>query len=69
MAAETHILIVEPDRDRALAIIDALKDGGWTQVTAIGETAGLARKLAEVNPDIVLINLADPSRDMLEQVS
>ncbi|MEO0390477.1 MAG: ANTAR domain-containing protein, partial [Pseudomonadota bacterium] len=38
-------------------------------VTAIGETAGLARKLAEVNPDIVLINLADPSRDMLEQVS
>ncbi|MEL7097243.1 MAG: ANTAR domain-containing protein [Pseudomonadota bacterium] len=69
MDKNTHILVVEPDRDRALAIIEALKDGGWDNLTVLGDMTGLARKMSEANPDIVLINLADPSRDLLEQVS
>ncbi|MEO0938371.1 MAG: ANTAR domain-containing protein [Pseudomonadota bacterium] len=69
MDTNTHILVVEPDRDRAISIIEALKDGGWENLTVLGDMTGLARKLAEANPDIVLIDLANPSRDMLEQVS
>ncbi|MEM8578756.1 MAG: ANTAR domain-containing protein [Pseudomonadota bacterium] len=69
MDADTHILVVEPERERAVAIIDALKEGGWTRVTVLGDMAGLARKLAQIDPDIVLIDLANPSRDLLEQVS
>jgi len=65
----THILVVEPDRERALTIIEALKDGGWDNLTVLGDMTGLARKMAEANPDLVLINLEDPSRDLLEQVS
>jgi len=67
--ADTQCLVVEPERERAVAIIGGLKEGGGTRVTVLGDMAGLARKLAQINPDIVLIDLANPSRDLLEQVS
>ncbi len=43
--------------------------GGWSDVTIAPQMTGLARKLQEVDPDLVLIDLANPNRDMLEQVS
>jgi len=67
MSDTLKILVVEPNRDRAIEIIGALKDGGWSDVTVLGEVSGLARQLTEIDPDIVLIDL--PSRDVLEQAS
>ncbi|MCG6902609.1 MAG: ANTAR domain-containing protein [Rhodobacter sp.] len=69
MSASMKIAVVEPDRDRAIQIIDALRDDGWTDVTVFAETTSLARRLAELEPDLVLIDLTNPSRDSLEQVS
>jgi two-component system, response regulator / RNA-binding antiterminator len=64
-----RILVLEPDPSRATAIKDALTVGGWSDVTVLPEMVGLARRLTEINPDIVLIDLTNPSRDVLEQVS
>ena len=64
-----NIVVVEPNRDRAIEIIDALHEGGWPDVTVLAETTSLARHLQRIDPDIVLIDLAHPSRDMLEQLS
>ncbi|WP_415401862.1 ANTAR domain-containing response regulator [Tateyamaria sp. SN3-11] len=69
MAQDMKIAVIEPDRDRALEIIDALKEDGWQDVVVLAEVTGLARKLAALEPDLVLIDLANPSRDALEQVS
>lgn len=69
MADPLKILVVEPDRDRAIEIINALNDGGWTNVSVLGEVSSLARRITEIDPDIVLIDLANPSRDVLEQAS
>ncbi len=69
MKNDLKIVVVEADRDRALAIVDTLKDEGWNSVTVLGDATGLARKIAALDPDLVLIDLADPSRDALEQVS
>ena len=69
MDRNLNIVVVEPDRDRARDIIEGLADGGWTDVTVLGDTVGLARKLAELDPDLVLINLANPNRDLLENLS
>jgi len=69
MDKDLKIIVVEEDRDRAIDIIDGLRDSGWSDVTVIGETTSLARKLAESEPDLVLIDLANPSRDMLENLS
>ena len=63
------IVVVEPERDRALEIIDALKEDGFDDVVVLGDVTGLGRRMAEIDPDLVLIDLANPSRDALEQVS
>lgn len=64
-----RIAVIERDRDRALMIIDGLRDAGNFDVTVIGDDPGLARRLSEINPDIVLIDLANPRRDMLEEMT
>lgn len=68
MSPALKILVVESNRDRAHDIIDALKAGGWANVTVIAETTALARTLETVLPDIVLIDIANPDRDTLEHL-
>ena len=63
------ILVVEPEHTKAREIIDALKDGGWADVTVIGTPAALVRTMKALEPDIVLIDLANPDRDTLEHLS
>ncbi|MEL6450034.1 MAG: ANTAR domain-containing protein [Pseudomonadota bacterium] len=69
MSKDMKIAVIESDRDRAVGIIDALREDGWDDVVVLGDVTGLARKLAALEPDLVLIDLANPSRDALEQVS
>lgn len=61
--------MVEPNRDRALQIADALRDAGDHRVHLLGDGAGLARRVSEIRPDLVLIDVANPSRDMLEELA
>jgi response regulator NasT len=69
VAQKMKIAVVESDPSRAREIIDALKEDGWDDVVVLGDVIGLARKLGALNPDLVLIDLANPSRDALEQIS
>lgn len=63
-----HIVIVEPDETRARLVIASLEPLGH-RVTVIGEAAGLLRRVREIAPDIVLIDMANPSRDTLEEMA
>ena len=63
------MVVVEDDRDRAIAIVDALSAGADCQVFVIGNSSGLARKIAVHEPDIVLIDIDNPTRDMLEELT
>ena len=69
MSSTLKIAVVEADRDRALMIVDGLREAGDYDVTVIGDMTGLARKLAEFSPDVVLIDLENPSRDVLEELT
>lgn len=69
MIEQLSIVVVEKDRDRALLIVDALREAGDLRITVIGEESGLARKIAEQRPDLVLIDLRSPSRDVLEELA
>jgi two-component system, response regulator / RNA-binding antiterminator len=69
LADRLRIAVVEKDRDRALMIIDGLRDAGDHVVTVIGDDTGLARKLAALDPDVVLIDLQNPNRDVLEALT
>ncbi|MEP5155359.1 ANTAR domain-containing protein [Planktotalea sp.] len=69
MQEDLKILVVELDQAKARDIIDALKDGGWNDVTVISSEGALERTLKQQDPDIILIDLANPSRDTLEHLS
>ena len=64
-----RIALVETDPERASPVIAALHAAGWTDIAHVSETRGLARRIESLRPDIVLIDLADPSRDALESLS
>ena len=69
MTAPLSIVVVEPDRDRALMIVDSLKEAGDNDVVVIGDVIGLAGKIAERNPDLVLVDITSPTRDVIEELS
>lgn len=69
MPRPLSIIIVEPDRDRALLIIDSLQAAGDFDIQVIAEPTSLARQIQARQPDVVLIDIEDPSRDMLEELA
>ncbi|CUH68456.1 putative transcriptional regulatory protein pdtaR [Thalassovita gelatinovora] len=69
MSKKLSIIIVEKDRDRAMQIVDSLSLSGDYEISVIAEESGLARRVASLNPDIVLIDMTNPSRDTLEELA
>ena len=69
MTAKLSIAVVEQDRERALMIVDGLRDAGDYEVTVIGDVTGVARRLAVLAPDVVLIDLESPDRDVLDALT
>jgi len=69
MAQPLTIVVVEADRDRAVAVVDALRDSGDHDIHVFGDVTGLARKIAAHLPDVVLIDVDNPTRDMLEELT
>lgn len=69
MAEKMSIIVVEADRDRALQIVDGLRDAGEFEIDVIADPMGLARQIKAKQPDIVLIDIANPSRDTLEELA
>lgn len=60
MPKNLSIVVVEKDRNRALMIVDGLREAGEFEVFVIAEETGLARRIAERNPDLVLIDAGNP---------
>ncbi|MHC0052646.1 ANTAR domain-containing response regulator [Actibacterium sp. D379-3] len=69
MPERLSIVVVEKDRERALLIVDSLRETGDYDISVIAEETGLARRISERNPDVVLIDVSSPSRDMLEELT
>lgn len=69
MAQTLRILVVQHDPTRADMLKDALREAGEPDVTIIPSDSRLAGSIARIGPDLVLIDLANPSRDMLEELT
>lgn len=61
-----NVLVIDDNRIRAAIIEEGLRDAGYDQITVIDEMRGLARRIADLNPDVIVIDLENPNRDMLE---
>lgn len=69
MAPKLKIAVVEKDVDRSRLIVDGLCAAGDFDITVLGDEATISRRLASIEPDVVLIDVANPSRDALEALS
>ncbi|HXX07927.1 MAG TPA: ANTAR domain-containing protein [Pseudolabrys sp.] len=66
--AALRIAIVDESSVRAAILEDGLREAGFTQVERIGETRNLLTRIYALDPDVILIGLENPSRDVLEQM-
>lgn len=69
MPASLRILLVESDPERAERVREALAEAGESDVVVFSGRRVLARDVAETMPDIVLVDIAHPSRDVLEELA
>lgn len=69
MKRDLSIVVVEPDPARAALISESLSAAGDFSVTVLGGTNDLAGRIQRIAPDVVLIDIANPSRDTMEEMT
>src|SRR3954467_8683848 len=62
------IAIIDENPLRAQILEEGLREAGHRNVVHIAEMANLLGRLKTVDPDVILIDLENPSRDVLEQM-
>lgn len=66
--APLKILVIDENRIRSAIIEAGLREAGHHQVTIVHDVGGIARRIAEIEPDVIVIDLENPNRDMLENM-
>lgn len=62
------ILVIDENRIRASIIEAGLRESGHDNVTVVHEMTGIAKTIEAVGPDVIVIDLGNPNRDMLENM-
>jgi two-component system, response regulator / RNA-binding antiterminator len=65
-AKPLSILVVDENRLRASIIEDGLREAGHSDVTVMADIHGVARQIERAEPDVIMVDLENPNRDMLE---
>ncbi|RCW79089.1 ANTAR domain-containing response regulator [Phyllobacterium bourgognense] len=68
MNAALSIMIFDENRIRAAIIEEGLREAGHTQVVLLHDIVGLARQIELIGPDVIVIDIETPNRDMLEHL-
>src|SRR6266481_3667273 len=68
MDVSLKIVIVDENPVRAAILEDGLREAGFIQVVRLDATANLLARIYTIDPDVILIDLENPSRDVLEQM-
>jgi two-component system, response regulator / RNA-binding antiterminator len=67
-ASAPRILVIDENRIRAAVIEAGLREAGYEHVTLVHDVNGIAKRIAEIAPDVIVIDLENPNRDMLENM-
>ena len=63
-----RILLIDENPIRIAILEEGLREAGQTDITVIDDMTGLVNKIYALDPDVVIIDLENPSRDVLEQM-
>jgi response regulator NasT len=68
--AETslRLLIVDQNVLRASILEEALREAGYRDLIVVRDMQNLLRRIVDEEPDVILIDLENPNRDVLEQM-
>ncbi len=62
------ILVIDENGIRASIIEAGLREAGHDAVTVVHDVTGIAKRVADIQPDVIVIDLENPNRDMLENM-
>jgi two-component system, response regulator / RNA-binding antiterminator len=63
-----RVAIIEQNSVRAAILLDGLREAGVADVEVIDTMTHMLRRLSTVDPDVIIIGIENPSRDVLEQM-
>jgi response regulator NasT len=63
-----RILIVDQNTKRAGVLEEGLREAGYDDVLVVREVHNLLRRIVDLDPDVIFIDLENPNRDVLEQM-
>ncbi|HAD87846.1 MAG TPA: two-component system response regulator [Rhodospirillaceae bacterium] len=66
--SKINIAVIDEDPVRAAILMDGLAEAGHVNVVHIDNVDNLLKKIFAIDPDVILIDLENPSRDTLEQM-
>ncbi len=67
-ASALRILVIDENRIRAAIIEAGLREAGHAEVTLVDDVTGIAARIAALQPDVIVIDIENPNRDMLENM-
>lgn len=65
-AGELKILVIDESPERASVVEQGLVEAGYTGVSVIRNSFNLVQRVQALEPDVIIIDLANPDRDTLE---
>ncbi|HXC57957.1 MAG TPA: ANTAR domain-containing protein [Steroidobacteraceae bacterium] len=63
-----RVLIVDQNMARASILEDGLREAGYRDVIVVRDMQNLLHRILAEEPDVILIDLENPNRDVLEQM-
>lgn len=68
MHSDLTVLVIDENAIRASIIEEGLREAGHLRVTVVNEVNGIARIIENLKPDVIIIDLENPNRDMMEHL-
>jgi two-component system, response regulator / RNA-binding antiterminator len=63
-----RVLIVDQNLLRASILEEGLREAGYRDLIVVRDMQNLLRRIVDEEPDVILIDLENPNRDVLEQM-
>ncbi|MEM7695371.1 MAG: ANTAR domain-containing protein [Pseudomonadota bacterium] len=63
-----RVLVIDGNTLRASILEEGLREAGYDDIHVLDGTAMVLRRIVDIDPDVILIDLDSPSRDVLESM-
>jgi response regulator NasT len=63
-----RVILVDEQPERAALLDEALRAGGFSVVAVLGTGEDLSRHVADLQADVIIVDIASPDRDVLENM-